>query len=541
MSLLRVEHLYVSFQQAQRRQMEVVKDMSFTLPNHRTLGIVGESGSGKSVTALSLLRLLPRNAQIAGRVHFAGRDLLSLSSADLRRVRGRDIAMIFQDPMTALNPVLTIGQQLMEPLRLHVRLSRAQAHERALALLDEVGITESRARLSAFAHELSGGQQQRVMIAMALACQPALLIADEPTTALDATVQKQIIELLRDIQTRRQMSMLFISHDLNLVGQIADEIMVMRAGEIQERASVKQLFRAPSSAYTEHLLRTRPRLITQPTNRVLSEHILLDVQQLNKTYTLRTGWWRRKAVQVVRDVSFQVRQGSTLGIVGESGSGKTTTALLLLGLVPATSGVVKFDGTSVLSQRSAQWRALRKRMQIVFQNPYASLNPRYTIAHILAEPLRIHRLAEPGRPTEQRMRALLESVGLTADALDRYPHEFSGGQRQRIALARSLAVEPELIVFDEAVAALDVSVQADILQLLRDLQRERGLTYLFISHDLAVVSSLADELIVMQNGSIVERGACATVLTQPSQAYTRQLIDAVPAFFSSQEYAPSNS
>jgi peptide/nickel transport system ATP-binding protein len=528
MSLLKVDHLEVSFRLSEGRRVQAVQDLSFEIDTQRILGIVGESGSGKSVTAMSLLRLLPRNAQIQGRVQFAGRNLLELPERDLRRVRGRDIGMIFQDPGSALNPVLSIGQQLLEPLQLHLKLSRAKAREKALALLEEVGIPEPRARLKAYPHELSGGQQQRVMIAMALACEPALLIADEPTTALDVTVQRQIIDLLLQLHRQRKMSLLFISHDLNLVGQIADEVLVMRSGEMQECGVTQRVFNAPSNDYTRQLLAARPQLQLHRPTRALPERMILEVQQLNKVYRLRSGLWQRKNLVAVQDVSFQVRQGSTLGIVGESGSGKTTTALMLLGLVPASSGRVLLDGKNLLTQSGLEWRKLRKRLQVVFQNPYASLNPRFSIAQTLTEPMQIHGLGTSRQACEHKAAALLQRVGLESSALGQYPHEFSGGQRQRIALARALAVEPEIIVFDEAVSALDVSVQADILKLLRDLQQERGLTYLFISHDLAVVSSLADDLLVLQNGSVVEHGSAAQVLSNPEKDYTRALIDAIP-------------
>ncbi|MCA3174890.1 MAG: ABC transporter ATP-binding protein [Burkholderiales bacterium] len=526
MSLLKVDHLEVSFRLPEARRIQAVQDLSFDIDTQRILGIVGESGSGKSVTAMSLLRLLPRNAEIRGRVQFAGRNLLELPERDLRRVRGRDIGMIFQDPGSALNPVLSIGQQLLEPLQLHLKLSRAKAREKALALLEEVGIPEPRARLKAYPHELSGGQQQRVMIAMALACEPALLIADEPTTALDVTVQRQIIDLLLQLHRQRKMSLLFISHDLNLVGQIAHEVLVMRGGEMQECGATQRVFHAPQSDYARQLLAARPQLQLSPPIRTLSDRVLLEVQQLNKVYRLRTGLWQRKNLVAVRDVSFQVRQGSTLGIVGESGSGKTTTALMLLGLVPASSGQVLLDGKNLLTQSSAEWRQLRKRLQVVFQNPYASLNPRFSIAQTLTEPMQIHGLGGTQQERQQRAVALLQRVGLEPAALGQYPHEFSGGQRQRIALARALAVEPEIIVFDEALSALDVSVQADILKLLRDLQQERGLTYLFISHDLAVVSLLADDILVLRDGRVVEAGSVQKVLQQPGQAYTSELLQA---------------
>ncbi|MFM2069686.1 MAG: hypothetical protein RLZZ584_4595, partial [Pseudomonadota bacterium] len=542
--------------------------VSWSIAANRTLALVGESGSGKSVTAMSIVRLLPDNAEVSGRILFDGEDLLQAAPRRLRALRGREIACVFQDPMGSLNPVFTVGRQVCEPLMRHLGLGRRAALARALDLFMEVGLPGPRRRLDAYPHELSGGQQQRVMIAMALACEPRLLIADEPTTALDVTVQRQILELLARIKTERRMSMLFISHDLGLVGEIADEVVVMRQGQVREAGPVAQLYADPQDAYTRALLACRPGLHASPRRLpVIAQFMadeaggvapgaarddtgatapaprpelatttaphappaaLLRVQDLAKSYTLRGGLWKKQQFHAVRGVSFELARGHTLGVVGESGSGKTTLGLTLLGLHAASGGSVEFDGQDLLALQGAARQTLRRRAQIVFQNPYASLNPRYTIAQALTEPMRIHQLHgdEPAR--EAAALALLHKVGLDGAALGRYPHEFSGGQRQRIAIARALSVQPELVVLDEAVSALDVSVQAQVLNLLRDLQDELGLAYVFISHDLAVVRFMADDVLVMRNGEVVEHADAGQILAAPQAEYTRGLLAAVP-------------
>jgi peptide/nickel transport system ATP-binding protein len=437
---------------------------------------------------------------------------------------------VFQDPMSSLNPVFTVGAQIAEALRLHLGLSRRGALARAEELLVEVGLPEPKRRLSAYPHELSGGQQQRVMIAMALACEPRLLIADEPTTALDVTVQRQILELLARIKAERRMGLLFISHDLGVVGEIADQVVVMRQGQIRETGPVADIFLRPQDAYTRALLASRPRLDDPLPERVRAADapVLIEARGLCKSFPIRAGLFRQREFKAVQDVSFTLRRGHTLGVVGESGSGKTTMGLTLLRLHEATAGQVLFEGRDLFALDGPERQALRRRIQIVFQNPYASLNPRFTIGQTLLEPMQIHRIGADDREREARALALLERVGLDANAFGQYPHEFSGGQRQRIAIARALTLSPEVRVLDEAVSALDVSVQAQVLALLRELQDELGLAYVFISHDLAVVRSMADEVLVMQNGRVVEQADARTLLSAPRQDYTRRLLGAIP-------------
>jgi peptide/nickel transport system ATP-binding protein len=525
--------------------------VSFDVAENTTVALVGESGSGKSVTAMSILNLLPDNAERRGHILFQGRDLLRAGAEQMRELRGREIACVFQDPMSSLNPVLTIGDQLTEPLIQHLGLGRPAAWARAEELLAEVGLPEPRRRLGAYAHQLSGGQQQRVMIAMALACRPKLLIADEPTTALDVTIQRQILELLARLKQRYRMGLLFISHDLGVVGEIADQVVVMRGGTVREKGSVRRIFTRPDDAYTRALLACRPTLAHQPVRLpVIDDHmagrvpaaslaalkqqrdpdapVVLEVRQLSKSFPLREGLWKRRDFKAVQDVSFTLRRGHTLGVVGESGSGKTTLGLTLLRLHEPTSGEVLLEGRNLLDLRGAERQALRRRIQIVFQNPYASLNPRYTVGQTLLEPLRIHCIGADDQERGQRALALLQRVGMDEGALSRYPHEFSGGQRQRIAIARALTLSPEVLVLDEAVSALDVSVQAQVLNLLRDLQDELGLAYVFISHDLAVVRFMADEVMVMQGGRVVEQASARQILSQPREDYTRALLGAIP-------------
>ncbi len=521
--------------------------VSFDVPANSTVALVGESGSGKSVTAMSIVNLLPENAERSGRVLWQGKDLLQASQAELRALRGREIACVFQDPMSSLNPVFTIGQQLIEPLVVHLGMRPRQALERAEQLLVEVGIPEPKRRLGAYPHELSGGQQQRVMIAMALACEPKLLIADEPTTALDVTIQRQIIELLGGLKARHGLSVLFISHDLALVGEIADHVVVMRQGTVREQGPVAGIFNAPQDAYTRALLACRPSLTHNPARlMVIDDHIagrdahgaaaaknpdapvVLEVSSLAKSFWLKTGLFGKREFKAVRDVNFKLRRGHTLGVVGESGSGKTTMGLTLLRLHEPTAGEVLFEGKNLLTLNDAERQRMRQRIQIVFQNPYASLNPRFTIGQTLIEPMVIHSIGASTAEREQRARDLLVKVGLDDRAFAKYPHEFSGGQRQRVAIARCLTLNPEVLVLDEAVSALDVSVQAQVLNLLKDLQDELGLAYIFISHDLAVVRFISDEVLVMKDGEVVEQASADTILRAPQQEYTKRLIGAVP-------------
>jgi peptide/nickel transport system ATP-binding protein len=536
---------------------EAVRGVSFDVPSNTTVALVGESGSGKSVSAMSIMRLLPENAIVApeSRVLFEGKDLLKASQEEMRRMRGKDMSVVFQEPMSSLNPVMTVGDQIAEVLRLHTPLDMKGVRERTLELLNEVGIPEAKARLNAYPHELSGGQQQRVMIAMAIACEPKILIADEPTTALDVTVQRQILNLMARLQEKHKMSMLFISHDLALVGEVARQVIVMRNGIVREAGPVGQIFNAPQDSYTRALLACRPRLDTRPKRLPVIDDIvnnrpivteqrqpravegppLIEVQQLSKIYKLKTGLFQRKAVDAVRGADFVLHKGRTLGVVGESGSGKTTVGMMLTRLTQATGGRILFEGQDLAQLSGSALRPFRPRIQIIFQNPYASLNPRFTVGQVLMEPMRIHSI---GANDDERARLALgwlERVGLPATAFGKYPHEFSGGQRQRIAIARCLTMRPEIIVCDESVSALDVSVQATVLNLLLDLQDEFGLTYVFISHDLAVVKYMADDILVMNKGEIVERGSAEEIYANPQHPYTKQLLAAIPRGYEAQK------
>ena len=545
--LLSIQDLKVAFRMGKGVRAEAVKGVSFDIPENTTVALVGESGSGKSVTAMSVLNLLPDNAERSGRILWQGKDLLQCTLPELQAMRGRQIACVFQDPMSSLNPVFNVGQQLCEPLMKHMGLSRAAALQRAENLLGEVGIPEPKRRLSSYPHEMSGGQQQRVMIAMALACEPKLLIADEPTTALDVTIQRQILELLGKLKTERRMSVLFISHDLGLVGEIADSVVVMRHGIIRENGPVAGIFEAPKDDYTKALLACRPSLEGNPSRlMVIDDHIagrgastqfkakdaqapvVLEVRSLAKSFWLKQGLFGKREFKAVQNVNFQLRKGHTLGVVGESGSGKTTMGLTLLRLHEPTGGEVIFDGQNLLKISDSERLAMRRRIQIVFQNPYASLNPRFTIGQTLVEPMAIHGIGKDLAEREQRARSLLEKVGLDGRAFGKYPHEFSGGQRQRVAIARCLTLNPEVLVLDEAVSALDVSVQAQVLNLLKDLQDEFGLSYVFISHDLAVVRFISDEVLVMKDGVVVEQAATAQILAAPREDYTKRLLAAIP-------------
>ncbi len=556
--LLSIQDLRVAFRMGRvDGQMQMAQavgradaGISFDIPENSTVALVGESGSGKSVTAMSIVNLLPENAQRQGRVLYQGRDLLQASGDDLRALRGKEIACVFQDPMTSLNPVFTVGHQVCEPLIRHLGLGPRAAMVRAEALLVEVGMPEPKRRLNAYPHELSGGQQQRVMIAMALACEPKLLIADEPTTALDVTIQRQILELLGSLKQRHRMSLLFISHDLGVVGEIADHVVVMRNGLVREQGSTARIFEAPQDAYTRALLACRPSLQGNPARlMVIDEHIggaahdaatpqakpkdaqapvVLEVRSLAKSFFLRQGVFGKREFKAVHNVSFHLKRGHTLGVVGESGSGKTTMGLTLLRLHEPTAGEVIFDGQNLLTLSEQERQVMRRRIQIVFQNPYASLNPRFTIGQTLIEPMTIHRIGSTQNEREDRARALLHKVGLDGSAFGKYPHEFSGGQRQRVAIARCLTLNPEVLVLDEAVSALDVSVQAQVLNLLRDLQDEFGLSYVFISHDLAVVRFISDQVLVMKDGVVVEQAATAELLAAPKQEYTQRLLAAIP-------------
>jgi len=548
--LISVQDLHVAFRMSKTETVTAVRGVSFDIPANGTVALVGESGSGKSVSAMSIVRLLPENAILGAnsKVLYQGRDLLHASQEEMRGLRGKDMSVVFQEPMSSLNPVFTVGDQIAEVLRIHMKLSSKQALARALDLMNEVGIPDAKQRLKSYPHELSGGQQQRVMIAMAIACEPRLLIADEPTTALDVTVQRQIMDLLAGLQQRQKMSILFISHDLGLVGEIASQVVVMRGGEVREAGAVERIFSAPSDPYTQALLACRPRLDTRPRRLPVIDDImngrelvteqrvaaplgaaaLIEVKGLHKDYQLKTGLFKRSVFSAVKHADFSLHKGRTLGVVGESGSGKTTLGMMLTRLTDATEGSILFEGQDLAQLSAAQMRIYRSRIQIIFQNPYASLNPRFTVGQILAEPMRIHGIGKDENERARLALTLLEKVGLRREDFGKYPHEFSGGQRQRIAIARCLTMKPEIIVCDESVSALDVSVQATVLNLLLDLQEEFGLTYLFISHDLAVVKYMADEILVMSQGEIVERGEAEEIYARPQHPYTQQLLGAIP-------------
>jgi len=547
--LLKVENLRTVF-----GPVEAVNDVSFELHKGETLGLVGESGSGKSVTALAILGLLPEaNATVlpGSRIEYRGRNLLDLAPREMRALRGADISMVFQEPMSSLNPVFTVGFQLTEVLRKHLGLTARQARARAIDLLREVGMPEPQARVNAYPFQLSGGQQQRAMIAMAIACEPKLLIADEPTTALDVTVEKQILGLIAGLQRQRQMAMLFITHDLALVAEVADYVVVMREGEVREQGSVEQIFEAPRDGYTRALLACRPTLARRPRRLPViddflggqpraadveerprglrgDEEIILEVRHLAKSFHFREGLLGTKEFKAVKDASFRLAKGKTLGVVGESGSGKTTMALTLMRLYPASGGEVLLDGEELLSMPPEALMRYKRRIQIVFQNPYASLNPRFTASQVLVEPMQIHSIGADARERHDLACRLLEKVGLPESSLFKYPHEFSGGQRQRIAIARCLTMKPDVLICDEAVSALDVSVQAQLLNLLQDLQDEYGMSYVFISHDLAVVKYMADQVMVMNQGEIVEIAGSDEIYANPRHPYTRQLLSAIP-------------
>ncbi|EMJ3179920.1 ABC transporter ATP-binding protein [Acinetobacter baumannii] len=560
--LLHIENLRVSFKGEDKQYIETVKGISFDIPTNTTVALVGESGSGKSVTSLATMGLLPvgqSKIDEKSKIIFEGKDLLGLSRTEMRKICGKDIAMIFQEPMSSLNPVFTVGNQIAEVLCLHMDMSRKQARQRVLELLKEVGITSPETKIDAYPNQLSGGQQQRVMIAMAIACEPKLLIADEPTTALDVTIQKQIIDLLESLRQRRQMSMLFITHDLALVGEIADQVIVMRHGEIREQGAAEQVLEQPKDVYTRALLYCRPQMSQRPyrlpvtsdfmrqENNILveqsfdvseiperkrglngDEQIILEVKDLKKSFYSRKGLFGKEEFQAVKGVSFKLAKGKTLGLVGESGSGKTTVGLLLMRLHQASGGQALIEGKDILSLTEKEFAKYQRKIQIIFQNPYASLNPRFTIGQILLEPMQIHGIGKDDAERKQIALGLLERVNLPEQAYYRYPHEFSGGQRQRIAIARCLTLKPEILICDESVSALDVSVQAQVLNLLQDLQDEFGLSYIFISHDLSVVKYISDQVMVMNHGEVVEIANSDELYAYPQHDYTKRLLQAIP-------------
>lgn len=580
--ILKVRHVSIEFP-TETEVVRAVKDVSFTLTLGETIGIVGESGSGKSVTSLAIMGLLPPSARVSGEILFRNPrsnsepvNLLALSANKRRKYRGGLISMIFQEPLTSLNPVYTCGDQVVEAILLHEKVSHKEAYRKAIALFDEVKLPDPKGMMNRYPHQLSGGQQQRVMIAMALSGNPAVLIADEPTTALDVTIQATILQLLRELRDRREMSILFITHDMGVVAEIADQVIVMYRGQAVETASVYDLFAKPQHPYTQGLLNCRPSpdkqlkrlptvsdfmtvttnaageteilpkthsqaerdsLLAEVTSNEVKQHYqqlqqqqpLLSVRHLNKEFPVRKGLFATKSgFKAVDDVNFDVYPGETLGLVGESGCGKSTLSRCLLRLIEPTSGEIIFDGDSVLELDAKPLRHLRRYMQIIFQNPYGSLDARQSIGAALMEPMQIHGLSGSQKQRRQRAIDLLERVGLGASAMNRMPHEFSGGQRQRICIARTLACEPQFIVCDESVSALDVSVQATVLNLLKDLQQDFGLTYIFISHDLSVVKFVSDRIMVMNQGRIEEIGTAESIYNHPTRDYTRTLIRAIP-------------
>ena len=524
--LLTVRDLSVAFHQGGQTSLAVDR-VSFEIARGEVVALVGESGSGKSVTANSILKLLPYPAAShpSGQILFKGRDLLSARPEELRQVRGNDITMIFQEPMTSLNPLHSVERQIAEILHLHQAISRDAARRRVIELLTQVGIRDPEKRLGAFPHELSGGQRQRVMIAMALANRPELLIADEPTTALDVTVQARILELLSALKTEYGMSMLFITHDLGIVRKFADRVCVMTKGEIVEMGPTAGIFDNPRHAYTRHLLAAEPKGEPPPSDD--SKPIIIETDDLKVWFPIKTGLFREVTdhVKAVDGVDLRLRAGHTLGIVGESGSGKTTLGLAMTRLI-ASQGRVAFVGRDIQDLGFAEMRPLRRQMQIVFQDPYGSLSPRMSVGDIVGEGLSVHEPSISADERDERVAAALAETGLDPETRHRYPHEFSGGQRQRIAIARAMVLKPQFVMLDEPTSALDMSVQAQVVELLRDLQRKHDLAYLFISHDLKVVKALANDIIVMRNGKAVETGTAAALFAGPKQDYTKALLAA---------------
>ncbi len=524
--LLSIRDLSVVFRSGGRETLAVDR-VSFDIAKGETLALVGESGSGKSVTALSILRLLPHPAahHPSGSINFDGRDLLRLSEREMRKVRGDDITIVFQEPMTSLNPLHTIEKQIGEILLLHRGLTGAPARARTLEVLTQVGIPDPQTRLKSYPHQLSGGQRQRVMIAMALANEPDLFIADEPTTALDVTVQAQIIALLKDIQSRLHMSLLFITHDLGIVRKIAQRVCVMKDGKIVEHGAVERVFTSPEHPYTRALLEAEPR--PDPAPPLPDAPVLLKTDQLKVWFPITRGLMRKTVghVKACDGLSLEIRKGETLGVVGESGSGKSTLGRAILRLI-SSEGLIAFMGRDLQGLRFKEMRPFRRDMQIVFQDPYGSLSPRMSVADIIKEGLKVHQPDMPDRQRDERVVQALRDVGLNPDTRFRFPHEFSGGQRQRIAVARAVVLEPNFIVLDEPTSALDMIIQAQMVDLLRDLQKRHNLTYLFISHDLRVVAALASRLLVMRHGLVVEAGDAAELFRNPKTDYTRALFAA---------------
>ena len=555
MSLLSIKNLSLEFK-TKELYVKALKEVSFDINQGESLGVVGESGSGKSVTALSIMKLLPQppGKITQGQIVFNGKDLLKNSEKQMREVRGNHISMIFQEPMTSLNPVFTVGYQIDEALILHQKMNKKSAREKTIDLLDQVGIIDPKGRVNSYPHEVSGGQRQRVMIAMAIACKPDLLIADEPTTALDVTIQKQIIELLKNLQEKMNMSIMFISHDLGVIAEVSQKVLVMHQGKIVEEGLTSDIFRNPKQAYTRGLIACRPHLkintsrlpivsdflegkeealkqLPLKEKKNISSETLLQVKNLKKYFPLKKSFFGKALtyVKAVDDISFTIQKGSTLGLVGESGCGKTTLGRAILHLIQPSSGSVLYNNTDISKLNKKELKSIRQKMQIIFQDPYASLNPRMTVGASIMEPMIIHKLYSSRDERIAKVESLMEQVGLDKNMKNRYPHEFSGGQRQRICIARAIAIKPQFIVCDESVSSLDVSIQAQILNLLKDLQDKLNLTYIFISHDLAVVKFISDKIAVMSTGKIVEYNDSDEIYRNPQNPYTKKLLDAIPS------------
>ncbi|WP_299119302.1 ABC transporter ATP-binding protein [uncultured Tenacibaculum sp.] len=550
--MLQIKNLEIAF----KKSPPVVKNISFNLQQNEILGIVGESGSGKSITSLAILGLLPKFADIKGEILFNQQDLLAFNKDSFQKIRGSKIAMIFQEPMSSLNPTLTCGYQVAEILQLHTNLSNSEIKEEVISLFNKVKLPRPNDIYNSYPHQISGGQKQRVMIAMAIACKPQLLIADEPTTALDVTVQKEIILLLKELQKEFKMGILFISHDLALVSEIADNVVVMHKGVIIEQGTSKNIFLNPKENYTKALINSKPntknRLKLLPTvsnfinnsvdttlftnkereeyhNKIYNKSPLLEIKNLHKDFISNASWFSKpNIVKAVNDVSFKIYEGETLGLVGESGCGKTTLSRTILQLETASSGEIIYKGKDITKLSKSEFKKLRKDIQIIFQDPFSSLNPRITIGNAILEPMKVHNILDSSKERKNYVLDLLEKVGLEKEHFYRYPHEFSGGQRQRIGIARTIALQPKLIICDESVSALDVSVQAQVLNLLNQLKAEFNFTYIFISHDLSVVKYMADQLVVMNKGKIEEIADADEIYNNPKTTYTKTLVEAVP-------------
>ena len=555
--MLKVNNLSVSFVNQENTSSKVVRNISFELKQHQILGIVGESGSGKSVTSLAILGLLPKkSARIEGEVIFKGNNLLEFSEKEFQQIRGSQISMIFQEPMSSLNPTLTCGFQVAEILQQHTNLSSKEIKEEVISLFQKVKLPRPEGIYTSYPHQISGGQKQRVMIAMAIACKPKILIADEPTTALDVTVQQEIILLLKELQQETKMTIIFITHDLALVSEIADHVLVMYQGKIVEQGGVRNVFKNPNENYTKALINSKPNILKRlrklPTvndfitntvdetvytdkeraafhEKIYKRPPLLSVKNLKKEFVSNGSWFQKATVvNAVDDVSFAIFEGETLGLVGESGCGKTTLGRTILHLEKATSGQIFFKGKDITFLSKSELKSLRNDIQIIFQDPFSSLNPRIPVGKSILEPMKVHGILKNGKERKAYVLELLEKVGLLPEHYHRYPHEFSGGQRQRIGIARTIALQPKLIICDESVSALDVSVQAQVLNLLNQLKAEFNFTYIFISHDLSVVKYMADQLMVMNDGKIEELEDADVIYNSPQKAYTKTLIKAIP-------------